>query len=269
MSDRIVLLSPNPYGDYAICVAELLARRGIRTEAIFIRRLASIERLRREMESEGVVAFTRKVARKLLFRNFAHKRAPYETLADLKQSAGIEFRSLAAFAEAHGAQIHTCGDFNEESVRAEIRRLAPAATVFTGGGLLRTPLLEAAGRRIVGCHPGHLPEYRGMDCLEWALLEGRPDKLGVTTFLIDEGVDTGPIVRVHPARLEPTDTTFERLRSRLEPEMCRALVEAVVGLVGHRTVPPRQVLAEGRQFFVMHPVIRGAANESLARELAR
>lgn len=269
MRESVVLLSPNLYGDYAICVAELLARRGIRFEAIFVRRLASVGRLHHELRNEGLPGFARKVARKLIFRNIAHKGADHETIADFKKRERIGYRSLAEFAEAHGASLHTCGDFNEEAVCTEIRRLAPAVTVFTGGGLLRAPLLDAAERRIVGCHPGLLPDYRGMDCLEWAVLEGRPDKLGLTTFLIDEGVDTGPIVSVHPATLQPTDMTFERLRSRLEPETCRALVEAVEGLVTGRLAPRAQARADGRQFFTLHPAMRHAADLALARELGR
>jgi methionyl-tRNA formyltransferase len=265
MSKAVVLLSPNLYGDYSICVAELLARRGVRTEAIFVRRLASLKRLRHELRAEGTAGFARKVARKLLFRRMAHAGADHDTIAELKKREGIAFRSLRDFAQARGAEIHYCGDLNDDSVRDEIARLAPAALVFAGGGLLRRPLLEAARHRIVGCHPGILPEYRGMDCLEWAVLEGRRDKVGLTTFLIDEGVDTGAILRLYPAALEQTDSSFEKLRARLEPAMCHAMVETVAEVLAGTLVAREQVRSDGRQFFLMHPAVRAAADAALRR----
>jgi methionyl-tRNA formyltransferase len=263
VSDAVVLLSPNLYGDYAICVAELLARRGVRTEAIFVRRLASLKRLRHELRAEGPAGFARKVARKLLFRRMAHVGADHDTIAELKQREGIPFRSLRDFAQARGAEIRFCRDLNDDSVRDEIGRLAPAAVVFAGGGLLRRPLLEACRHRIIGCHPGILPEYRGMDCLEWAVLEGQRDKLGLTTFLIDEGVDTGPILRLYPVAIEETDGSFEKLRARLEPMMCRAMAETVAEVVAGTLVPRPQARSDGRQFFVMHRAVRQAADAAL------
>lgn len=53
-------------------------------------------------------------------------------------------------------------------------------------------LIERCGR-IVNCHPGRLPQYRGVQPGNWSLLNGERWH-GVTLHEVDEGVDTGPIL---------------------------------------------------------------------------
>jgi biopolymer transport protein ExbB/TolQ len=96
----VVLLSPNLYGDYSICVAELLWRRGIPTSAIFVRRMLNAARIRAELRQFGPRQLAKKIQRKLLFRNLAHKRAAYETIRDLREQEDIRFRSLRELAAA-------------------------------------------------------------------------------------------------------------------------------------------------------------------------
>jgi methionyl-tRNA formyltransferase len=57
------------------------------------------------------------------------------------------------------------------------------------GDIYREPTINAFRLGILNPHIGILPQYRGRSVMEWALLEGRP--IGITVFLIDEGIDTG------------------------------------------------------------------------------
>ncbi|WP_405778649.1 formyltransferase family protein [Streptomyces sp. NBC_01378] len=50
-----------------------------------------------------------------------------------------------------------------------------------------------ATTKMVNCHPGRLPQYRGARPVNWALRNGE-HLHGATLHLIDEGVDTGPIL---------------------------------------------------------------------------
>lgn len=56
-----------------------------------------------------------------------------------------------------------------------------------------TELLRAPKRGVVGMHPTLLPEGRGRAAVPWAIIKGLR-KTGVTMFVMDEGVDTGPIM---------------------------------------------------------------------------
>ena len=46
---------------------------------------------------------------------------------------------------------------------------------------------------LINIHPAKLPEYRGLDSHLWAKLEG--SKQGVSGYVVDKGVDTGPIIQ--------------------------------------------------------------------------
>ena len=60
------------------------------------------------------------------------------------------------------------------------------------GAILRRPVLSHPRTGFLNAHPGLLPEYRGVDPVCWALHRGDP--LGATVHLMDEGIDTGPIL---------------------------------------------------------------------------
>ena len=268
MADDIVLLSANPFGDYAICAAELLARRGIRIRATYVRKLANMGRLLQEARSEGPVAFTRKVARKLVFRNAGGGKPEPSSLASLKQNEAIACSSLAEFARKHDAELTFCDTFDDAPVCEGIRTFKPKAVVFTGGGTLRTPVLEAIERRIIACHPRWLPNYLGMNCLEWPVLEKRADWIGLSVFPADEGVDTGQILRVELIDLPSGIQSFHGSRKGLEAPICCLLVESAADYLAGDIAPIVQEPAQGRQYFTMHNDIKLAAERQL-RIMAR
>ena len=47
---------------------------------------------------------------------------------------------------------------------------------------------------VIGGHPGITPWFRGAYSAFWALARGKPELVGWTVFLIDDGIDTGPII---------------------------------------------------------------------------
>jgi methionyl-tRNA formyltransferase len=47
----------------------------------------------------------------------------------------------------------------------------------------------------INMHAGVTPAYRGVHGGYWALAEGRPDLAGTTIHLVDEGIDTGDVIR--------------------------------------------------------------------------
>jgi phosphoribosylglycinamide formyltransferase-1 len=58
------------------------------------------------------------------------------------------------------------------------------------GSLIEPEFCSAA--RIINCHPGLLPESRGLDAFKWAIHQGR--MLGNTLHIIDEQIDAGQIL---------------------------------------------------------------------------
>jgi phosphoribosylglycinamide formyltransferase-1 len=94
--------------------------------------------------------------------------------------------------------------------------------------LLTSPFLTRFPGRIVNVHPSLLPAFPGAHPIDDALAAGI-DTTGVTVHLVDDGVDTGPILVQEPVPVEPRDTLEERLHAvehRLLPETVRELIAA-------------------------------------------
>lgn len=82
----------------------------------------------------------------------------------------------------------------EEAVLAKLREAGVEWLILAGYMRLISPvLLEAFPERIVNIHPSLLPSFPGKDAIGQALAAG-VKVTGVTVHLVDEGMDTGPIL---------------------------------------------------------------------------
>jgi phosphoribosylglycinamide formyltransferase-1 len=91
--------------------------------------------------------------------------------------------------------------------------------------LLTPGFLERFPERIVNVHPSLLPEFPGARAIDDALAAG-VETTGVTVHLVDEGIDTGAVIRQEPVPVQPQETLTERIHAvehRLLPEVVRDL----------------------------------------------
>ncbi len=95
----------------------------------------------------------------------------------------------------------------QEEVIAEIRELEPQVIVVAAyGQILRPQVLSIPPSGVINVHPSLLPKYRGASPIAGALLAGE-EKTGVTIMLMDERMDTGPILAQISIKIRPEDTT--------------------------------------------------------------
>jgi phosphoribosylglycinamide formyltransferase-1 len=91
--------------------------------------------------------------------------------------------------------------------------------------LLMPAFLERFPERIVNVHPSLLPEFPGAHAVDDALAAG-VDTTGVTVHYVDEGLDSGAVIRQEPVAVEPRETLLDRIHAvehRLLPEVVREL----------------------------------------------
>jgi phosphoribosylglycinamide formyltransferase-1 len=89
--------------------------------------------------------------------------------------------------------------------------------------------------RVINVHPSLLPAFPGKSALEDALAAGVRET-GVTVFVVDDGVDTGPVLAQERVPVE-YDDRLETLRARIQavehrilPETVRAIAEGRISL---------------------------------------
>jgi methionyl-tRNA formyltransferase len=112
---------------------------------------------------------------------------------------------------------------------AELKSLAPQVIVVAAyGQLLRPSLLAIPPMGCVNVHASLLPKYRGAAPINWALICGE-SVTGVTIMLIDETLDTGPILLQSELPIDPSDDAGT-LQERLAVCGAEALLRALDGM---------------------------------------
>jgi len=90
---------------------------------------------------------------------------------------------------------------------AQLRDLKPQVmAVAAFGQILRPEVLSIPPSGVINVHPSLLPKYRGASPIAGTLLAGE-EETGVTIMLMDEGMDTGPILAQRTVEIDAEDTT--------------------------------------------------------------
>ena len=128
---------------------------------------------------------------------------------------------------------------NNAEFRELLETIAPDAIVVVAYGRIIPPWMLALPR--IGCinlHGSLLPKYRGAAPIQWAVAMGEP-VTGNTTMLLEEGLDTGPILLQQELAIEPEWTSVE-VFARLSEIGAPLVVETLAGLAGGSIVPKQQ-----------------------------
>ncbi|MGD9128608.1 MAG: formyl transferase [Planctomycetia bacterium] len=258
---NVVIFSPSRFSLYTICVVELLKQRDICVSAIVVKKLFSPKRFFSEFSRDGS-RLLKKIWKKLILRQSGYTKRSYKTIINLMQENNISVKRVDEFTTRYDIPIIYCNDLNEPAVAETLKKTKPDLVIFTGGGLIRKAVLDHSGEGILNCHMGILPKYRGMDVVEWPILEDNPNQVGMTVHFMDEGVDTGDILRIQEVPIIPHET-IQQLRERFEPIMCRTMVDTCCDYLNHKLERRSQKLKEGKQYFIMHPELVDVAKHKM------
>jgi methionyl-tRNA formyltransferase len=118
---------------------------------------------------------------------------------------------------------------NNQEFRAQLEAIAPDAIVVVAYGRIIPSWMLALPR--LGCinlHASLLPKYRGAAPIQWAIAMGE-NFTGNTTMLLEEGLDTGPILMQQALAIGPEQTAVE-LFDELATGGAPLLAETLAGL---------------------------------------
>lgn len=166
-------------------------------------------------------------------------RADAEALARAAE-AGVETRTFERAAYPDRAA-------RDEAMAEWLAGRGCDLVVLAGYMQLVTPaFLARFPDRVVNVHPALLPAFGGLDAIGQALDYG-VKLAGVTVHLVDEGVDSGPIIAQQAVPVPP-DATRESLHDLLRPIEHELLCEAVLafarGAVRRDPGHPRRILVD-------------------------
>ncbi len=146
---------------------------------------------------------------------------------------------VAQWATGHGLEVLQPAKVNRRGFRRELKAIAPdVAVVVAFGQIFRRRLLDLPRHGCLNLHASLLPRYRGAAPIQAAIAAGEK-VTGVTTMVMTEGLDSGPILFQEELAISPEETTPELAR-RLSNRGAKLMVTTLRALERDELEPREQ-----------------------------
>ena len=146
---------------------------------------------------------------------------------------------VKVIAEREGLPLLQPTKMKDPGFMAELSAWKPdIIAVVAFGRILPPAVLSLPPRGCINVHGSLLPKYRGAGPIQWALINGETET-GITTMLMDEGMDTGAMLLQESMSIGPDDTAGT-LSPRLAELGGRLLIRTLVQLKAGALTPRPQ-----------------------------
>jgi methionyl-tRNA formyltransferase len=135
----------------------------------------------------------------------------------------VAISPVKALAQERGIPILQPVKLRTPPFSEELRKYEPDVCVVTAyGRILPKDVLELPRKGCVNVHASLLPRFRGAAPIQWSLAHGDAET-GVSLMVMDEGLDTGPVLAMRRLPIGPEDTsaTLHEKLSKLGGEILR------------------------------------------------
>lgn len=146
---------------------------------------------------------------------------------------------VKVYAQERGIPVYQPERLKNGAFDETLAGIAPDLIVVTAyGKILPKSLLDYPKYGCVNVHGSLLPEYRGAAPMQRAILEGKR-VTGITTMLMDEGLDTGKMLLQARVPIEEADN-FETIHDKMGAAGAALLVETIQRIAAGTVTPVEQ-----------------------------
>ncbi len=149
------------------------------------------------------------------------------TSPDKPAGRGLKLRStpVKRFAQGRGLPILQPQRLKDPEFVHQLQELRPDLQVVVAFRFLPRQVWELPPLGTINLHASYLPDYRGAAPINWVIINGEK-YTGVTTFFINDKIDTGNIILRRKVPIEDTDTAGS-LHERLMIQGAELLVDTI------------------------------------------
>ena len=160
---------------------------------------------------------------------------------------------------------HRVTSVNEQDTVRLLRTMHPTVIVVNGTRIISSEVLDAMDCPFINMHAGFTPRFRGVHGGYWALIEGRPDMVGTTVHLVDEGIDTGGVLARATFETTPDDSvvTYPYLHLVAGLPLLAEQVNRV--LAGQEPVPLEEDIPPDGTRLYFHPTVWEYVRQRMAK----
>lgn len=176
-----------------------------------------------------------------------HEVAGVVTAPDRPAGRGRKLKSSAVkeFALEHGLPLAQPEKLRDPEFQQQLESWKPEAIVVVAFRMLPKSVWALPPKGTFNVHASLLPQYRGAAPINWALINGET-KTGVTTFLLDQEIDTGNILLQTEEVIGPNDL-LEDLYGRLMSSGSELALQTLDGLEAGSLSPVVQSEEQARK----------------------
>jgi len=157
-----------------------------------------------------------------------HEVLAVVTQPDRKSGRGgqIVFSPVKLRAQKAGLEIFQPNKAGDSVFISNLRSLKPSVIVVVAYGQILPPeIIYLPELGCINVHASLLPKYRGAAPINWAIINGE-GMSGVSTMLMDEGMDTGQVLLQQETEIRPDDTAGS-LSQRLSESGAGILIDTL------------------------------------------
>ncbi|MDA2918459.1 methionyl-tRNA formyltransferase [Desulfobacterota bacterium AH_259_B03_O07] len=141
--------------------------------------------------------------------------------------------------EQYNIPVLQPGKIKTDEFYAELKSFKPdLISVAAYGKILPKNILDLPPKGCINVHGSILPKYRGAAPINWAIIRGETIT-GITTMLMDEGMDTGDMLLTKKMAINNNDTA-ETLSEKLSVVGAELLIETIRLLKEDKLIPVSQ-----------------------------
>ncbi|HLS29752.1 MAG TPA: methionyl-tRNA formyltransferase, partial [Flavobacteriaceae bacterium] len=116
----------------------------------------------------------------------------------------VHSSAVKKFAEKKNLPIYQPSNLKSPEFQKELQDINPDIAVVVAFRMLPKMVWNFPAYGTFNLHASLLPDYRGAAPINWAIINGE-EKTGVTTFFLDEKIDTGKIILQEEVKIESDD----------------------------------------------------------------
>jgi methionyl-tRNA formyltransferase len=149
------------------------------------------------------------------------------TAADKPAGRGqkLKYSAVKEYALEHNLNLLQPANLKDENFLEELKSLRANLQIVVAFRMLPKAVWEMPSLGTFNLHASLLPNYRGAAPINWAIINGET-KTGVTTFFIDDKIDTGAMILSSETAIETTENAGQ-LHDRLMHLGCDTVIDTL------------------------------------------
>lgn len=174
------------------------------------------------------------------------------------QKKNITFKTVKSFCKQNKINHYVTNNLNSTKTYDKYNKEKIDLIIYSGGGILRKNFIEIPKIGVLNAHSGYLPNYRGMNAIEWSVFCNF--KPHTTIHFIDPGIDTGKILYSEPI---PSSKDLYTFRGNAVVHNIKLIFKVLNNFKYYIENMRTQENEFGKQYYVMHSELKKVVQEKL------